>query len=132
MFIWKIERFFKDSSCFTNDKLEQTKVNDILESDFGDEVFAIWNPLNVMYSPYTPIIFDSKLLVFNSLTNMNAMNVTQARANLFQLIADVNFNSEPITSTMIKGKCRSARGRWLECNSIDFVSKVDSGNVWFS
>ena len=35
---------------------------------------------------------------------MNAMNVTQARANLFQLIANVNFNSEPITLTNNKGK----------------------------
>ena len=35
---------------------------------------------------------------------MNAMNVTQARANLFQLIANVNFNSEPITITNNKGK----------------------------
>lgn len=35
---------------------------------------------------------------------MNAMNVTQARANLFQLIASVNFNSEPITLTNNKGK----------------------------
>ena len=35
---------------------------------------------------------------------MNAMNVTQARANLFQLIDNVNFNSEPITLTNNKGK----------------------------
>lgn len=35
---------------------------------------------------------------------MNAINVTQARANLFQLIANVNFNSEPITLTNNKGK----------------------------
>ncbi len=35
---------------------------------------------------------------------MNAMNVTQARANLFQLMASVNFNSEPITLTNNKGK----------------------------
>ena len=35
---------------------------------------------------------------------MNAMNVTLARANLFQLIANVNFNSEPITLTNNKGK----------------------------
>ena len=35
---------------------------------------------------------------------MHAMNVTQARAKLFQLIANVNFNSEPITLTNSKGK----------------------------
>lgn len=35
---------------------------------------------------------------------MIAMNVTQARANLFQLIANVNNNSEPITLTNNKGK----------------------------
>ena len=35
---------------------------------------------------------------------MHAMNVTQARAKLFQLIANVNFNSEPITLTNNKGK----------------------------
>ncbi len=35
---------------------------------------------------------------------MNAINVTQARANLFQLIASVNFNSEPVTLTNNKGK----------------------------
>lgn len=35
---------------------------------------------------------------------MNAMNVTQARANLFQLIASVNNNSEPVTLTNNKGK----------------------------
>ena len=35
---------------------------------------------------------------------MDAMNVTQARAKLFQLIANVNFNSEPITLTNSKGK----------------------------
>ncbi|MCQ2595022.1 MAG: type II toxin-antitoxin system Phd/YefM family antitoxin [Treponemataceae bacterium] len=35
---------------------------------------------------------------------MNAINVTQARANLFQLIASVNYNSEPITLTNNKGK----------------------------
>ena len=32
------------------------------------------------------------------------MNVTQARENLFQLISNVNFNSEPITLTNNKGK----------------------------
>ncbi|WP_024469691.1 type II toxin-antitoxin system Phd/YefM family antitoxin [Treponema pedis] len=35
---------------------------------------------------------------------MNAMNVTQARANLFQLIVNVNLTSEPITLTNSKGK----------------------------
>lgn len=35
---------------------------------------------------------------------MNAINVTQARAHLFQLIATVNLNSEPITLTNSKGK----------------------------
>lgn len=35
---------------------------------------------------------------------MNAMNVTQARANLFKLIAAVNSDSEPITLTNNKGK----------------------------
>lgn len=35
---------------------------------------------------------------------MKAMNVTQARANLFQLIANVNASSEPITLTNNKGK----------------------------
>ena len=35
---------------------------------------------------------------------MNAINVTQARAHLFQLIANVNLNSEPITLTNSKGK----------------------------
>ena len=35
---------------------------------------------------------------------MHAMNVTQARAKLFQLIANVNFNSEPIILTNSKGK----------------------------
>lgn len=35
---------------------------------------------------------------------MHAMNVTQARAKLFQLIANVNSNSEPITLTNSKGK----------------------------
>lgn len=35
---------------------------------------------------------------------MKAINVTQARANLFQLIASVNANSEPITLTNSKGK----------------------------
>ena len=35
---------------------------------------------------------------------MHAMNVTQARAKLFQLIANVNSNSEPITLTNNKGK----------------------------
>ncbi len=35
---------------------------------------------------------------------MNAMNITQARANLFKLIAAVNSDSEPITLTNNKGK----------------------------
>ena len=35
---------------------------------------------------------------------MNAVNVSQARANLFKLIASVNYNSEPVNLTNSKGK----------------------------
>lgn len=35
---------------------------------------------------------------------MNSINVTQARANLFQLISNVNATSQPVTLTNNKGK----------------------------
>ena len=35
---------------------------------------------------------------------MTVINVTNARQNLYQLISDVNFNSEPITIINAKGK----------------------------
>lgn len=35
---------------------------------------------------------------------MNAINVTQARANLFKLLNYVNENSQPVTLTNAKGK----------------------------
>ena len=35
---------------------------------------------------------------------MTAINVTKARENIYQIISDVNTNSEPITITNNKGK----------------------------
>lgn len=35
---------------------------------------------------------------------MDAINITQARANLFKLVSFVNKNSEPVTLTNNKGK----------------------------
>ena len=35
---------------------------------------------------------------------MNAISATRARENIYQLIADVNMNGEPITITNNKGK----------------------------
>lgn len=35
---------------------------------------------------------------------MSAINVTKARENIYQLLADVNYNSEPITITNSRGK----------------------------
>ena len=35
---------------------------------------------------------------------MNAINVTQARANLFKIMAFVNENAQPVTLTNNKGK----------------------------
>ena len=61
---------------------------------------------------------------------MHAMNVTQARAKLFQLIANVNFNSEPITLTNSKGKNAVLIGQddWnaIQEHGNQFLSK--SGN----
>ena len=36
--------------------------------------------------------------------NMNAISVTKARENIYQLLSDVNLNCEPITITNNKGK----------------------------
>ena len=35
---------------------------------------------------------------------MTAISITQARSNLYQILADVNNNSEPITLTNSRGK----------------------------
>ncbi|MCM1210674.1 MAG: type II toxin-antitoxin system Phd/YefM family antitoxin [Blautia sp.] len=35
---------------------------------------------------------------------MSAISVTKARENIYQLLADVNYNSEPVTITNSRGK----------------------------
>ena len=48
---------------------------------------------------------------------MTAISVTKARDNVYQILSDVNNNSQPITITNNRGKMAShIRGR-LECHS---------------
>ena len=36
--------------------------------------------------------------------NMDSINITEARRNIYKLVSDVNINSQPITITNSKGK----------------------------
>lgn len=46
----------------------------------------------------------NKRLVVKERDNMTAISITQARSNLYKLVADVNASSQPVTITNNRGK----------------------------
>ena len=53
---------------------------------------------------------------------MSAINITNARKELYNLVEDVNLYSEPTLIVSKKGNSGSDIGKWLECNSGDDLS----------